>query len=244
MANRVSDDKAAEIAHAASNGKATTVYADGEPGLSDVLDDLLGSAPEPTSLGDQIIAGEGGEVPGDSTGSNAFSNTAILTDRDGRAFDPSVHESNADGSPRLTSDNRLRRKRGRGASGASVAPSYDETDLATKDGAKLPRVVAVKHARDTVNLVVTFGQSVFGEVMTPMTKAQTGGLDEREYLVEKWADLYEQRGAINLPPELSVLIAMAGYVMPRFQHPEVKEKALGFFGKVKGWLGFGGADAG
>lgn len=222
--------KSEQIPTATPVPKATTVFNDSGLGINDILDDAMGARPEASERADQIIA---------ESVNNDGAFTVGNTDRNGILFDPAIHEADELGIPRRTADGLFRRKRGR-RSGVSYGLDSGTAAETVSEGCILPRTEAVKAGKATAALIYSFGQGVFGDEWTPV---KSGGLDEKEYVSNAFADYYEARGCIKLPPEVGLILAVGTIFGPRLFLPQTKAKisvvtASGPFQKIKRFLGF------
>lgn len=194
--------------------KTTTVFDNGPLGLGEILDDAMGSRPEASDRADSIIA----ECVAND---GAFS--TVHTDTSGVTFDAAIHESD-NGVPRRTGDGLFRRKRGRRSGVSYSGGGGNEFDTLPEGEGMLTRSDAVKHAKASAALLFTFGQGIFGAEWKPLTKAETGGHDERDYLTDRIADYYEARGCVKIPPELGLVLALGSVIVPRLAMPNTQAK--------------------
>lgn len=141
-------------------------------------------------------------------------------------FDPARHAVNADGSPRLKADGTYALKRGRKAGAATAqAPAPAPATAESK-----PAPLSVKKARDaglvnnkaaaraTVKTVV----GVLGGVIGPEWDFESP--EEADGMVEAVTAYYDANGQVQMSPEAVLLFQVAGYALPRFQHPNTRGK--------------------
>lgn len=140
------------------------------------------------------------------------------TDKDGRGFDPSLHEVDHDGKPRLKKDGTLSMARG------------------TKKGYKRSKVVDTSQIPDNpgkaiAESIFAIGQLVGGEDFIPIEDAERG-INERKTMTSAWEGYCEQKEITDFPPGIALAMAMLGYVVPRFYMDKTKSR----FAKGKEWL--------
>lgn len=142
-----------------------------------------------------------------------------LSDRYGNAFDPLKHETNPDGTPRLTNAGNLARKRGRGAESFVAGPApYAQPG---------PRI-AGKYAAE---LMFTVGQLIGGDEWVPLIDEKVG-LNERAGLTDAFGAYFEAQGWDDIPPGYALTIALVGYVSPRLFMPKTKSRLT----RIKEWV--------
>lgn len=215
--------------------KVTPVFSDGPLGLGDILEDAIGSRPEASARADKIIT---------EAAANDTEFIASNVDRSGIVFDAVVHEADSAGNPRKSADGLFRRKRGRksgvtyaGNGGGGFSGDTSGSMDGGGDSVCLSRTEALKAGRSSAHILFTAGQAIFGAEWQPLTKVQTGGVDEKENLASNLADYYEIRGTVKLPPELGLAIALASVIGPRLALPETKAKVTTFGSRFKAMFG-------
>jgi hypothetical protein len=142
-------------------------------------------------------------------------------------FDPEIHAVGQDGTPKLKADGSYAKKRGRKAGQALPLPT-DKQNSSVLTPAKpvATRAQCEIAGRNTANLI--FNACVFG-----ISDEFVPSSDEAKGMSLAFTDYYEQRGIINLPPELVLFSALAMYIVPRLQKPKTQAKIK----KVKKFLG-------
>lgn len=144
-------------------------------------------------------------------------------------FDPGVHAMLPDGTPKLKKDGSYAMKRGRksGSTGQTSLPTpTDNPTVLTPSKPIVTRAMCETAAQNTANLV--FNACVLG-----ISDEFIPSRDEASGIKMAFADYYEQRGIINLPPELVLLSAIGMYVIPRLKMPKTQAKIK----KAKKFLG-------
>lgn len=143
-------------------------------------------------------------------------------------FDPSIHATNADGTPKRKADGTLALKRGRkaGSAAASVLPPKSAAQSVVVGEAE-KRLTLDQAARESANLVINISVWTLGaEVGQPIDKAEAEGLRL------SFRNYYEARGVPDLPPEIGLFIALGSYIGPRLMHEKSKSKME----KVGAWI--------
>jgi len=126
------------------------------------------------------------------------------------SFNPEIHETNGDGTPRLTKDGKYRRKRGRkGASNPQATVIDPPTPKPSVDYRGLAAFLC------TVGFSAT--EKALGEHWKPLP-------EERQQIESATAKYAESQGWDDLPPGIVLLIAVGMYAMPRIPHPETKAR--------------------
>lgn len=146
----------------------------------------------------------------------------ILKDHKGRAFDPSLHHVNADGTPILNADGTVKAKRGRRPGSASHIPTEAPASQAEANAAG----AAIAES------IFMLCRGLGGEAFTPI---QRDGIDERAMMISAWQRYCDVKGIKEIPPGMFVCIAMTNYIAPRFTEPTVRARIGGFFARIKNW---------
>jgi len=152
-------------------------------------------------------------------------------------FDPAIHATAPDGSPKRKADGTYAMKRGRKA-GSPLPPKYSgsgstkEIDAATIEP-QVARISADEAARQSANLLINGCVLLCGEqIGIPENK------DEAQGLLFGFKNYYEARGVPNIPPEIGLIITVGMYVAPRIRKSEsAKGKIARFVELVKSKIG-------
>lgn len=161
---------------------------------------------------------------------------AGITDRAGNPFDPAIHKTNKVGEPTLTNQGNCilkpKPKNGEraaqssgsviGGRGAQAKP--DDKEQAQKVQARASGAMAA-------NLLLTLGIVAGGEEWQPK-KDTTTGLDEKAMLEGAFADYFEATGKTDLPPSMTLIVAIGAYSLPRFTMPKTQTR----ISKLKQWI--------
>lgn len=160
---------------------------------------------------------------------NIKKQNADKVDSDGNPFDPSIHVTDSEGNPVLTSTGKLRKRPGRKGGAASGARSQVSAPSATTQfsGQDKTRASGVQTARMMTGVAVMLG----GDEWRPM-KSKEHGIDEQASLEEAFADYFEAKEMDDIPPGLALTMVMLSYAAPRFAMPKTKSRVS----KVKDWF--------
>lgn len=158
-----------------------------------------------------------------------------LKDKNGFSFDPEIHETKKDGTPKLSKNNILCRRPGRraGASKSRVfaGPQKPEDKAEVLPGSENAHYEAA--GRAMAQTVFGVGVMLFGEEWRPMRQEQVG-LDEAAQMQDAWADYFRARGVVDVPPGVAVGIAMVSYALPRFGMPKTRSRLGALVDRWKG----------
>lgn len=166
---------------------------------------------------------------------------SIELDALGIPWNPSVHAKGKDGrGVRSKTTGAWKKRRGLGGSastlnrGAGAAePANPEAERASIEQASADtqaRMAGAMMAQLQIRLSVGIG----GVHFLPRELRIPGAppINEAEMLTAAWGDYFVARGVTMLPPWAALLGAMSMYYLPRFNEPEVRERAGGFFSKI------------
>lgn len=165
------------------------------------------------------------------------------TDTNGKTFDPAIHETESDGTPRLSPTGKLRLKRGRGAPSFNhsqplngVTPKQTTSDGPSSTSANVlpqapkatPQEIELA-AKSTMNLIFIGSSIVFGVEDGKLTD------DELKRGVTTFSQYYEARGIIKIPPEVAVIGFLATIGVSRWSRPKFVERRKTFREKFILW---------
>lgn len=153
---------------------------------------------------------------------------SVYTDYDGRSFDPDLHVTNDDGTPVLTSKNKLKKKRTRKKRPdpelfSSIGGINDAATGLAGQEASTADVKAAGMA--TAGIIFTLGIAIGGPDWQPTRSEQT-------YMSDAWRQYFEAKNIRDLPPGVVVAVALLSYAAPRFTKPETKSRLA----RVKLWF--------
>jgi hypothetical protein len=157
-----------------------------------------------------------------------------ITDRAGNSFDASIHKVNKQGEPTLTTHGNCilkpkSKSADRPAGGSFIGGRHNqpEPDKALQAQNAQSRASGAMAA----NLLLTLGIVIGGEEWKPAKDAGTG-TDEKAMLESAFADYFEATGKTDLPPSMTLLVAIGAYTLPRFTMPKTQTR----ISKVKQWI--------
>lgn len=145
-------------------------------------------------------------------------------------FDPAVHKTDDNGNPVLTASGQLAKKRGR--KNGTTAQSKSVVG-APQSAPEIPpaNINARATGKVAANLLMTLGVVIGGEEWQPVCNKALG-VDEKTMLEGAFADYFEATGRTDLPPALTLTVAIGGYMLPRFTMPKTQSR----LGKLKDWV--------
>jgi len=142
------------------------------------------------------------------------------------AFDPSIHEVDGNGNPRLTKDGKFRRKRGR----ANVNKSTNESGIGVSSGGIDSKPVGMDFtATGKMFAGIMFGgfQAVFdSEEWEPNNS-------ERSQIENATVKYCESQNIADIPPGIALVLCVGMYALPRLAMPNTREK-LKKYGRMVG----------
>lgn len=130
-------------------------------------------------------------------------------------FDPELHASNADGSPKVTAAGNFAKKRGRkstlntGAKSAKQEQADIEAEKIKLDNAK--SAVQISVILETLQMKMISEEFKYSEL-------------ERETNIEAWRDTFDYYGHIYLPPPLALAMDHMTIIAARAQKTQTKHK--------------------
>ena len=145
-------------------------------------------------------------------------------DRQGRSFDPELHETKEDGSAVINKDGSLRLKRGRGSERIKA-----NSEIKTPEMARI-EPSASKTGHLIAEQIFSMGRLVGGEEWAPVVNPEYG-VDERAQMYEAWATYCEHKEIRDIPPGIALGMVMVAYVSPRMFMPKTKSRIT----KAKEW---------
>jgi len=167
--------------------------------------------------------------------------SALPADKAGTRFDPALHATNDDGSPKLTATGAYAKKRGRKAGGPALStmpasgpkpgiPGASAEALATAAQAQAARSAGIQAAQLVFAVGVIFG----GDEWQPRTDAKTG-LDERAMMEGAMGEYFVSQGKTDIPPGIALTFCMLAYAAPRFAMPKTQSRVQTVKAKIVQW---------
>lgn len=194
-------------------------------GVEQIANELVNEQPEVSAFVD-----EQEEKPEPDQGPD-HSN---LTDKYGRAFDPEIHVTNDDGSPRINKgDGHVTIKKWikRPVTASKVKkprPKSEKPEPKPEPKPFMPPGIAGKVAAD---ITFTIGVAVGGREWAPM-KNDEMGVDELSFMQDAYANYFEAMGITDVPPGWVLVIALSSYVAPRLVLPKTQTR----FSRAYSWI--------
>lgn len=178
-------------------------------------------------------------------------NAAGPRDKFGNTFNAAVHETNPDGTPRVSPNGVLYVKRGRGTkkalenlrSGNSTVPPASATQSVvggdeSAKAEKAPNFDPEKIdqcAKVMTHLFFTGGCVVFGDDGQPIVD-HAKNIDEPQEVYQAFHAYYTVKGAKDLPPGIILAVALVSYGRRRITLPTVKSRFARFREAVTMWF--------
>ncbi len=146
---------------------------------------------------------------------DAIKNNPVV-DSDGTIFDDAMHMTNNDG-PLLTIKGKFRKKPGRKKS----TPDSLKSQLSAPEVTET--VDSEMAAKMAAELLVTLGMQIGGDEWKPVINEEYG-LDEMANLKYSFKTYFDDRGIVDFPPGIALIIAVGSYALPRFRLPKTKSR--------------------
>lgn len=144
-------------------------------------------------------------------------------------FDPNIHATNSDGTPKYLKDGKTyAKKRGRKAGSTKSIVSTPQKPQPVNTSNMKARATGVTAAHTL--LVTCVG--IFGDEWRPVID-ETSGIDEKKNLEEAFADYMEAKGLEDIPPNIALVLAISFYAIPRLMKPKTKNRVAGWKTKFK-----------
>lgn len=155
-----------------------------------------------------------------------------LVDNKGIPFDPQIHETESDGSPKLTLGGKLRRKRGKGATNVE---SYvlQKSQEQEKAKAVQSRRMAVAAATE---MTQQLGKFVGGEAAS-FIKNDEYGVDERANIFHAYDAYFEAKNINDFPPGVALTLALGGYGIRVMATEPAKNRSKSVWYGIKSKIG-------
>lgn len=175
-------------------------------GQPDLIGDIVDNAPPPNETVVEridLFGGSEDSKPADTVAPSVDVPTPQMYG--GVQFDPAIHETNEDGTPRLTASGKPRRKRGRGGN---------------KSAASVAAVAPVDYVATGRMITGMF----FGLSVNALGKAWEPNPTEAAQIEQQMIRVCESNQWGDLPPTIGLTLAVAVYALPRLPLPETKER--------------------
>lgn len=201
--------------------------------MDNIIAEVISTMPKPSPIADEKNE-QPSNAPGNvsnnaaHTGDSAGGGSApFLRDTAGNIFDPSIHDANPDGTPKLKANGRFAKKRGRKPGSPGNATSPDPT--ASR------RQASLQAGRATAEAIFALGQAIGGDEWRPIIAVEQG-INEPQQMIEAWASYYQATGKTDVPPWVIVAIACGAYALPRTRLPKTQSRIKSFWGWLRPYL--------
>jgi hypothetical protein len=208
---------------------------DDDPTLNAAHDDIASdqSPPQQHAI-DEAQRQQASEAAANGAGES------IELDALGIPWDPSIHAKGKDGrGVKSKTTGAWKKRRGLGGSASTLSrgagqtqpdPAAEREQIEQASAETQARMAGAMMAQLQIRLSVGIG----GVHFLPRELRIPGAppINEAEMLTAAWGDYFVARGVTMLPPWAALLGAMSMYYLPRFNEPEVRERAGGFFRKI------------
>lgn len=152
-------------------------------------------------------------------------------------FDPAIHAVNPDGSPKLRANGAFALKRGRKArndnsQSTNASRSSQAIDSPSQAQSAPANDVSSKQA---AALAWSAFEGFASATIGPEWQAETH--DERKAMISTITAYFDAKGgAPDIPPGIVLTIALFGYGVKRYRHPNTADKVKFVAGKAWGWV--------
>jgi len=201
----------------------TEYYIKQKPGVTE-LDDTIITTPKQNTSHDTSNDNSGDTAK--NTSRNYKPHGGRSTDDGGSTFDPAIHASNPDGTPKKTKAGKFAKRRGRKIAGSSDPVQHTE------------RLSCREAGRVSAQAVFVSGQAAFGDEWKPIVDNESG-VNEPENVTAAFAAYYEITGLREPPPWVMLAIVLGSYAGPRLTMPKTQSKLkrmVNYVGlRLKGW---------
>lgn len=148
----------------------------------------------------------------------------------GEAFNPAIHATNPDGSPKMRVDGGFALKRGR-KSGAATQSKVAKPQSAATPQVSESEVAARQSGAVMAALCIQLGVVMGGDEWQPR-RDDSIGLDEQKQMENAFANYFTAKGYTDIPPGAALAICIGAYALPRFTMPKTRTRLA----KVKDWV--------
>ena len=188
------------------------------PGAASLFSTIANARVEVEPDGENT-AGHSGEVP-----------NSTETDRDGTAFDPTIHATDAGGRPVKTKRGRWARKRGRKPGGSGPAGKTDGFRSPLMDQLNIPG----NEPMDDFKLVAEMATTTFMSLGTILLGPdfQPDHDSERTAVRDAFEEYAREKGYDDIPPGIALMVVCGGYIVTKSAKPTVQARLLSFAGFI------------
>lgn len=161
------------------------------------------------------------------------------TDRQGRTFDPSLHEVDSEGNPKINRDGFLAGKPGRPVRNEKNRQEGQGFSPENKQSAAEPSPQSIAQnqnlSRITTALFIRIGVGVFGEEWLPQRyeiKDMGVTIDEQAELQNAFDQYFRAKNMKDLTPGWALVLALSGYAAARVTKPTTQSRFKIIAGRV------------
>lgn len=151
-------------------------------------------------------------------------------DQHGNAFDPKIHATNADGTPRKTVRGAWALKRGNKGKNAPPPSSNGIVLPGASSGASAKEQESRAAGAGAANLLFALAIGLGGAEWQPVID-EKNGRNEKLMLEHAFGEYFVSKQWGDLPPGLALTAALCMYALPRFAMPQTRTR----FQKFKAW---------
>lgn len=179
--------------------------------------------------------------PTSSGGTSSAGPVKGKTDFKGRAFDPALHEVDADGKPAINRDGYLKCYRGKHGSTTSHTEAQRPTPRSKCEPVAKASPGAVPVPGPDVEAQIDASAAAFSGLFVTGS-VLIGGEEfapepgEGEALKESFAQYFRAKGVVDLPPGVVLGGAMVCYIAKRWNAPKFTARREGWIEKGKRWF--------
>lgn len=152
-------------------------------------------------------------------------------DKFGHAFDPAIHATNADGSPKLTPTGRFAKLSKSTRESTLRVPGKQPATSPAAPASVSKEMAARASGKGAANLFIMGCLVIGGEEWMPQADPKSG-LNEREMLEAAFGDYFVATGKTDLPPGWALAAGIFMYAGRRLGMPKTQSRIA----KVKSWL--------
>jgi len=166
-----------------------------------------------------------------------------LIDKNGNTFDPSLHQTDSDGKPKVSgATGKLLLKRGRKAGASTRKPKStvnipgaqgkQETGQPGLSESQLQNAAVTGNV--AASMLVNVSMMIGGKDFAPGKDAATG-IDEKAALDSAFTDYFIATGKTDFPPGVALTLTIGMYILPRLTMPTVQTNLKAKGGRVYTW---------
>lgn len=161
-------------------------------------------------------------------------------DRQGRSFDPSLHEVDAWGNPKLNRDGFLAGKPGRPGKGEKTRFQKEIPSGGEEASAASQKTISQNQnmAKITTAIFIKLGVGVFGDEWYPQkyTNQDLGvTIDEQAEMIAAFDQYFRSKNMTDLTPGWALVLSLSGYAAARMTQPKTQSRFKIIAGRVLGF---------